>query len=633
MTENDYFYLDNITDKLIIINNAMVMQNEQLLNVKNSINNFVTNELQVQSNGYDAVKYHMYLYASLIDVMQYVNSMQISKIATIMTSDQIFALDAVSSGSTISGSDVLNGKAEQESLRYSLLSELTSIETGEFTDIFNWRIPYLRNQISICDDLIEDYEEIITAFDSFEEFTQSILINDESNPVYYYSSQVSNLLDDLINCYHDGAYVYSSDVQERIASLYEEVAASISSEYYVNGELDVDALIARVADTSKSLTPTDYYAIAYIMSNMTDEELAEFLSSLDIPKDRMYAIAYAYRQRAYSEYANSNYSEEGRQEYLRASECYVYVAEIDRIRNDLKIDFGDAEVTEISLTIYTDDNGDYAYSLDVYFETKTGAMTLPSVKPIHREIFTNDYNGQLDLEGRTDLVTQNGVVYYQDSTIDIIADGAEDYAIGKIAGEIPFGDELSAIFGTRDEINENNRNRAFTANALSLLGYANNMGILNGTDGTMIAVGPTRDYHDADTVSFFEVNFSERDLLIASAAYANSTNGSVTASQASDMETDIINSYVNATGIENAEDLQNADVYNDFATWERAEQYGDLAEYRTSLQNTLSHLHDMYPGLISVGSLDQLSVEQTKVLIDYNGHPENIQGDDLALFM
>ena len=58
-----------------------------------------------------------------------------------------------------------------------------------------------------------------------------------------------------------------------------------------------------------------------------------------------------------------------------------------------------------------------------------------------------------------------------------------------------------------------------------------------------------------------------------------------------------------------------------------------IEEYRNSLQNTLSDLIRLYPDQTSIGSLYDLSVEQIKVLIEYNGRPEDIQGDDLALFM
>ncbi len=58
-----------------------------------------------------------------------------------------------------------------------------------------------------------------------------------------------------------------------------------------------------------------------------------------------------------------------------------------------------------------------------------------------------------------------------------------------------------------------------------------------------------------------------------------------------------------------------------------------LENYRISLQSTLTNLHELYPNQISVDALAQLSVEQTKVLIEYNGRPEDIQGDDLVLFM
>lgn len=58
-----------------------------------------------------------------------------------------------------------------------------------------------------------------------------------------------------------------------------------------------------------------------------------------------------------------------------------------------------------------------------------------------------------------------------------------------------------------------------------------------------------------------------------------------------------------------------------------------LDNYRISLQSTLTDLHELYPNQISVDALAQLSVEQTKVLIEYNGQPEAIQGDDLDLFV
>lgn len=58
-----------------------------------------------------------------------------------------------------------------------------------------------------------------------------------------------------------------------------------------------------------------------------------------------------------------------------------------------------------------------------------------------------------------------------------------------------------------------------------------------------------------------------------------------------------------------------------------------LEEYRISLQSTLTDLHELYPNMISVDALAQLSVEQTRILIEYNDHPEAIQGDDLDLFM
>lgn len=58
-----------------------------------------------------------------------------------------------------------------------------------------------------------------------------------------------------------------------------------------------------------------------------------------------------------------------------------------------------------------------------------------------------------------------------------------------------------------------------------------------------------------------------------------------------------------------------------------------IERYRNSLQQTLIDLQLLYPNELSVSLIDDLSVEQIKVLIEYNGRPEDIQGDDLVLFM
>ena len=58
-----------------------------------------------------------------------------------------------------------------------------------------------------------------------------------------------------------------------------------------------------------------------------------------------------------------------------------------------------------------------------------------------------------------------------------------------------------------------------------------------------------------------------------------------------------------------------------------------LESYRISLEDTLIDLNKLYPDDISIGSINELNLEQTIVLVEYNGQPEAIQGDDLVLFM